>query len=384
MLLVALVVVVAVVAAVGLLGGGAALGAGNGRRGGSGARATLPAVGLVAVLAPVAVAVAAVALFGARATRGPGDGDEQEASPADGPRPVTPGGAVAPARSRERRAAGREVRVSADEGAPFPDVVPVVDALRDDAVLRVTATGFAPDTTGSVAQCVARRAGVERCRDRFPVRFDGAGAARFQYLVSATAGPRGCGPGAGCAVVVTGDDGRSALVPVVFGAAVPGPGRVTVAPRRGLADGREVRVMVAGFLPGTRLEVVQCASPGHPVSERCGAPGPAVPVTVGPGGRASATFPVRTGAVGAGRHPCRRGASCAVTVTGVDGPVRAPFVPISFSAGRGAAYDPVRLAAGLGTAAVLAALATWLVRSTDWREPTEAATPELDAVADDK
>jgi hypothetical protein len=44
-------------------------------------------------------------------------------------------------------------------------------------------------------------------------------------------------------------------------------------------------------------------------------------------------------------------------------------------------YDPVRLVVGLATAAVLLVVALWLVRSTDWRPPSEADAPELDGAS---
>jgi hypothetical protein len=46
-------------------------------------------------------------------------------------------------------------------------------------------------------------------------------------------------------------------------------------------------------------------------------------------------------------------------------------------------YDPLRLAAGLGLAVLLLVVALWLVRTTDWRPPSEADTPELDRVSRD-
>lgn len=67
--------------------------------------------------------------------------------------------------------------------------------------------------------CWAR---LDDCRDRFPVRFDGAGTARFQYLVVASAEPGGCGPRSGC-VLRLGAGGRSSVVALVFGRRV-GPG----------------------------------------------------------------------------------------------------------------------------------------------------------------
>lgn len=43
-----------------------------------------------------------------------------------------------------------------------------------------------------------------------------------------------------------------------------------------------------------------------------------------------------------------------------------------------AEYDPARLTAGIGAAAVLLATAGWLVRATDWSTVGEAAAPEID------
>ena len=46
-------------------------------------------------------------------------------------------------------------------------------------------------------------------------------------------------------------------------------------------------------------------------------------------------------------------------------------------------YDAGRLVGGLAAAAVLLAVALWLVRSTDWRPPSEADAPELDRASRD-
>jgi hypothetical protein len=62
-----------------------------------------------------------------------------------------------------------------------------------------------------------------------------------------------------------------------------------------------------------------------------------------------------------------------------DGSVVAPVVALSFSGGPAAGYDGLRVAAGLLLAAALLAAAAVLVRRTDWTEPSEAATPEMDA-----
>jgi hypothetical protein len=42
------------------------------------------------------------------------------------------------------------------------------------------------------------------------------------------------------------------------------------------------------------------------------------------------------------------------------------------------AYDASRLVAGLAIAALALGVAAWIVRTTDWRPPSEAGTPELD------
>jgi ABC-type Fe3+/spermidine/putrescine transport system ATPase subunit len=180
-------------------------------------------------------------------------------------------------------------------------------------------------------------------------------------------------------LAVTGIEQRLGAVPTVFGAAALAPGRVTITPRTGLEDGQVVQVVVTALTPGARVQLAQCVPPGEPVAERCGAPGPVVPLIVGADGRASASFPVRAGSVGSGHHPCQRGRECALAVITADGAVRGPVVPITFSAGRGASYHGGQLAIGLLVAAALAAMACQLLRTTDWREPSEAATPELDA-----
>jgi hypothetical protein len=53
-------------------------------------------------------------------------------------------------------------------------------------------------------------------------------------------------------------------------------------------------------------------------------------------------------------------------------------VPISFAAPPGSEYDANRLAAGLGLALLLVAIAAGLIRRTDWSAVGEAAAPEID------
>ena len=99
--------------------------------------------------------------------------------------------------------------------------------------------------------------------------------------------------------------------------------------------------------------------------ERCGLPRS---VTADASGAASVT-------VTAGER-CSR---CGIRVTGAG--ARDVFVPVRFVAPPGVTYDAAQVALGLGAAALLLLVAGFIVRRTDWRPPTEAATPEMDAVA---
>jgi hypothetical protein len=56
--------------------------------------------------------------------------------------------------------------------------------------------------------------------------------------------------------------------------------------------------------------------------------------------------------------------------------------PITFAAGPGAHYDFARWFTGLCVALALLGVACLLVRTTDWRKPTEADTPDLDAATE--
>jgi hypothetical protein len=265
-------------------------------------------------------------------------------------------------------AAGPDVAISS--GAPAA----VVDRLPDRAVLLVTAKGFKPGT-GHVAQC---RLDPERplaCVNRFPVEFDGDGTARFQYLVSDRVGPAGrCGAGqAPCLVVVFGSHGeRRASAFTVFHEAAPSPGLVAVEPRAGLSDGDVVTVRASGFPPATRLLAAQCP-PGTGVDPgRCRR---AASTTTGPDGDAVLRLTMRTGEVDGVACGPRR--PCSVRVV-AEAPVVPVTVPVTFTTGPSARYKGGRVAAGLALAALLLVLAWRLVRTTDWREPAAASTPEMD------
>lgn len=255
----------------------------------------------------------------------------------------------------------------------------VVDRLPARSVLRITATGFDPNATGLVEQCT-----VAGCANSFPVLFDANGTARLQYLVgdafaAAFDPPSTCRAGAPpCAVRVHGQE-RSAFLTTVFRDAAPPARRVAVAPSaRGLSEGEQVRVAVEGFTPGEPVQAMLCAAPDTSGSTRCGAPGPVSPFTIGADGAGRTVLVIREGRVGSAGASCGRGTTCAIVVTQAGSSVPAPVVPIAFAAGPAARYDPFRSITGLAAAVVLLVLAFFVARSTDWRKPTEADTPELD------
>ncbi len=271
------------------------------------------------------------------------------------------------------------VRLGAEAEYGLP--APVVDRLPGRSVLRITATGFPPSTTSVVEQC-----SVAGCANAFPVAFDANGYARFQYFVTdafaSGFSPRStCGAGEPPCVVRLGGDGRAAFLTTVFRDPAPAPRRVWADPGAdGLESGATVRVSVSGFVPGERVQAVLCAAPATFGTERCGQPGVVAPFTIGADGRGATTMVVRQGRVGSADATCGRATTCAIVVTQPRSLVPGATLLVSFSAGPGARYDASRLLGGLAAALALLALAFVLARTTDWRKPTEADTPDLDRV----
>ncbi len=87
---------------------------------------------------------------------------------------------------------------------------------------------------------------------------------------------------------------------------------------------------------------------------------------------------IRAGRIGSAGASCGRGATCGIVVSHATSSVPAPVVPIAFAAGPAARYDPFRWSMGVAVALALLALAFLLARTTDWRKPSEADTPDLD------
>jgi hypothetical protein len=315
----------------------------------------------------VVVVLAALGLFGVRG--GPGEGSAHQETPSTAPADQTSGEAGAPVTAGPVAVeAGPDVVLSAGAIAARP-----LDRLPGKAVLRLTATGFEPATSGQVAQCLATLEGFRSCANPFPVQFDGNGAARVQYLITDRVQATGaCGASdPPCVVVVSDGDGAvRASVLTVFGDPAPPAGRVTVEPRSGLSGDDIVTVRASGFPPDRPLVAAQC-----PATAAAGGCDGSIAGRTGPDGAAVLQLVVRSG--DRNGFSCGAGSPCAITV--VAGAAVPPVAtPLSFAAGPTARYEPRRLAAGLGLALLLLVLSAWVVRATDWRGPAEAATPEMD------
>lgn len=371
----------AIVVVLAVLGGSALLRAASTRRGGllGGTAMVVTAAGALAV-----VAVAAVVGIG-RGHTPPQDGGppettvEEDEVPAEERAPIAALGGRPVAPDLLGPVVQMAPRPTDEDGFPPPERA--VDRLDEEVVLQVRATGFEPLSPGTARQCI--KAATTSCGNAIDVQFDGAGRASFQYLV---VGRLTDAPEAGrcraadppCYLVVEGDErAEVAEVRTVFGGELPPPGRIDVSPRRRLADGTVVTVTAEGFPAGERLHVALCAAPATSGTRRCGDPGPATQLVVGPDGRGSAPLALTPGSVGSEGAQCGDGAVCGVSVTTTHGR-SVGVVPVSFASPPGADVDPTRLALGLAVAAALALVVVALVRRTDWSPLGEEAAPEID------
>ena len=121
-----------------------------------------------------------------------------------------------------------------------------------------------------------------------------------------------------------------------------------------------------------------CVAPATHGRKRCGAPGPVSSFAVGADGSGRTELVMRAGAVGSDRAVCGRGAKCGIVVSQPRSALPAPVVQVSFANGPTARYQTSRWLTGLAIALVLLAVAFLLARTTDWRKPSEANTPDLD------
>lgn len=325
-----------------------------------------PVAGLIAAVLIAAALVMVLAVVGiGRGATSPGG--ESTAAGGTAVTPVEPDAAIVV-----------RARLRADNGlAPAS----VLDDLPTAAVLHLRVTGFEPFQRGVARQCHGD-AESRRCGNGLPVQFDGHGIASFQYLVRAHVGERdagGCGlTDPPCLVTVTSIDGRRrAELLTVFGGRLPPPGTAVVEPRRGLRDGERVTVELTGLPPGRLVTVTTCVAGSTPDRSRCGAPAPSTEVMLDADGAGRTQLAVTRGPVGALSLTCEQ-SLCVIAVLEDRIGVRVDPVQVTFRALPGADYDPTRLGVGLGVAALLAAIASWLVRRTDWSPVGEGAAPEID------
>jgi hypothetical protein len=236
--------------------------------------------------------------------------------------------------------------------------VPVVAGLRDGDVLRLRVDGLRYEDAPSVRQCRWAPDGLTDCRNAFPVTLGDMGEAVFQYqLDDAPAGGDGCGPDAACVVVVGAEQGPVAVLSTVFGAPAPGPVRLDLASDGPHEVGTRLPVVAHDLPAGARVGLAFC-------SPRCRA---VRTVTVAPDGTARATLDLTARCEG----------RCVVAVLGAG--ARGTSTPVHLVAAPTPDHQPGRIAATLAGAALLLAVAWLAIGRTDWRPPSEAATPELDA-----
>ncbi|GIU90521.1 MAG: hypothetical protein KatS3mg010_1620 [Acidimicrobiia bacterium] len=308
-------------------------------------------VGGAVMAALAAAAVVVVLAFGALAVGVGGGGDETPRR--ESPRRESPE-REAVVRQSVTLDAGDVVHLGARPTADTRVPLGVVPGLDGGDVLRIRVSGLAPGAGGRVEQCVVRELGPTDCHNRFPVQVGPEGVALFQYQLQR--GPGACGPVDGCVVVVS-DGDHVASAYTVFGARAPEPVTLRLVPPGPYRAGQRVEVEVAGVPAGTEAGVVVC-------SPRCDDVTPLADA----GAVASAEVSLPGGC------DDRR---CTLRVTGL-GAAGAEAV-VAFAAPLGVRYDAGRVAAGLALAVAFLAIAVLVIRRTDWRAPSEAATPELDA-----
>ncbi len=248
----------------------------------------------------------------------------------------------------------------------------IIDQLEPTTVLTIGAVLFDKNTTGNVRQCTVGEQRV--CRNSIPVRFDGAGAASFQYLIT---------DGGGCRLV---DDRctieirsgqTSSVIDTVFVDVAPPPGHITVTPRRDLLVGENVTVTAHDFPSSATLTLMICAAPSTS-GPRCGSPGPVIELFTDAAGTGTAEVILAVQEVGADRVACGRQTMCSVVASSDSVGVRALPVRLLFNEAPGATYDAGRVALGIVAALAFALVAVSLVRSADWTPPPEGSGRAID------
>jgi hypothetical protein len=323
----------------------------TGAEDGVGTKVVIGAIGVIA-----AITALLVVLFGARILIG-GSSVDEEPSAEQTQGGTTPDGAAideettdGPIPSTPDR---RQVTLIARSGRQMRARSTYAD-LSDGDVLRMTIRRDGP-SRGAIEQCVVRRRdgadSLRACGNALPVVTDDDGAADVLYQVVDTGR---CGRSDRCVVVVRFPaDDEIADAFIVFG---DGPPELTIElePAGPYLDGDEVLVDVGATPPGTALSVRLCG-------DTCADP---ILGAATSDGHFSATIEID--------DECNR---CQVLVSA--GP-RELASPLSIADGPGAAYSVRRLLAGLAAAIGFLAAAVLITRRTDWRPPSEAATPAFD------
>lgn len=256
--------------------------------------------------------------------------------------------------------------------------LPLIEGALDPAtVLEISAVGYPADTTGTVRQCTTDT--TRRCSNQLTIRTDNRGVAVFQYLVTDTVDPDGgcrlTSPRR-CTVELSLGD-RLTELDTVFVDEAPTPGRLSLDPVTDQAIGETVTVDLSGFPAGAELTLRVCAAPAT-TGPRCGPPGPEVTVLTDGDGSASASLTLDIDEVGEARIACGRRTPCQVVATSDTIGARASPARLDIVAAPSVSYDSSRLVAGLALAVLLGAVATRLVRTTDWRPPAEADGSAID------
>ena len=275
------------------------------------------------------------------------------------------------------------IAMVAQHDTAFPAAYPIFDRLPQSGVVAVHVGGFAEFERAVAEQCVT--GDRHFCANPIPVQFNKHGEAQFQYLVDnaflpSLAATGGCRAHAGrCTISVRSIDGRRrSEVQTIFIDAAPPAGRIEVTPSTGLSlDGETVTVRVRNFPPGATAQAMLCAAPSA-VGENCGPPGAVADIAIRPDGTGEARLFVAPGKVGVDQVRCFRDSTCGVSVASAAVFARAPVVPISFDGPVGARYNAAQLILWLSVAALLIAVAAWLLLRTDWSTVGEAAAPEID------
>ena len=229
-------------------------------------------------------------------------------------------------------------------GATEFEPPPVFDGLNAGDTLVVSLRGFDGGATGSIAWC-----DTARCRDRFPVNFDGNGSALIQYRLeiddTVCSGARSCR-------LEAEQDGVIATARIVAGTETGEADErpsVRIASASGVRTGSAVRVEASGIAQA-RMRVLGCARDAERRAD------------------------CRLLSLRNGRVVVEKGVDRLVFI---DRATQQPVVPPVDVAtvGPRPTYDPIRLAAGLGIGTALLGAAFVLLRRTAWPEPAAVHVP---------